>query len=285
MPGQNLENLLRHPTFLGNEYTTTFVDSTSELFEFPKKRDRATRLLTYIADVSVNGHPETASRARAERREVLVPKCDSTAPANGLRQLLDEQGPGAVASWLLQQKRLLVTDTTMRDAHQSLLATRMRSLDMIKIAPAYSRSLALTQELVEQYPGVPLYLADLGNRYSNMASSVQQNGGAPERALALAEKGAEVYAEYFSQHRGDIRLRLPYLVCLWNVGQLQELVGAFDEASATYERLLREVDVAIGLFGTVAADAVFVQHGLHHFDEREGPAADFAGVDTRRRSP
>ncbi len=139
-----VENLLKHPTFLNNTYTTKFIDTTPELFNFKKRRDRATKILTYIADITVNGHPETAGRPK--------PAADHKAPKPpvkilgewepGTRQLLDEKGPKAVADWMLAQKRLLLTDTTMRDGHQSLLATRMRSIDMIKAAPAYAERMS-----------------------------------------------------------------------------------------------------------------------------------------------
>ncbi len=135
-------NLLKHPTFLNDTYTTKFIDTTPDLFVFKKRQDRATKILTYIADITVNGHPETAGRplpsehARAPR----PPKTFGPVP-DGLRQMLLEQGPKAVADWMLAQQKLLITDTTMRDGHQSLLATRMRSIDMIKVAPAYAASL------------------------------------------------------------------------------------------------------------------------------------------------
>ncbi len=137
-----VENLLKHPTFLDNTYTTKFIDTTPDLFTFKKRRDRATKILTYIADITVNGHPETAGRARphAEARPPKAPR-PAKAPAKGTRDLLVEKGPQAVADWMGAQKKLLLTDTTMRDGHQSLLATRMRSIDMIKVAPAYAANL------------------------------------------------------------------------------------------------------------------------------------------------
>lgn len=136
-------NLLKHPTFLSNEYSTTFIDTTEELFDFRPRRDRATRILRYIADITVNGHPETEGRAtpRADIEDPRAPKPTGAELKPGTRQLLDEQGPQAVADWMKAQKRLLITDTTMRDAHQSLLTTRMRSYDMVKIAPAYAEKL------------------------------------------------------------------------------------------------------------------------------------------------
>ena len=137
-----VENLLKHPIFLSNEYTTKFIDTTPDLFDFDKRRDRGTKVLTYIADVSVNGHPETKGRP--------LPNFDAPTPLSpnsvgemsyGTRNLLEQKGAKAVADWVLKQRQLLLTDTTMRDGHQSLLATRMRSVDMIRVAPAYASNL------------------------------------------------------------------------------------------------------------------------------------------------
>jgi pyruvate carboxylase len=136
-------NLLRHPTFLTNQYTTKFIDTTEDLFRFEKRRDRGTRVLTYIADITVNGHPEVTGRPKPhpDLKPPRAPKVPLEAPPPGTRTLLDEKGPQAVADWLADQSRLLITDTTMRDGHQSLLATRMRSIDMIRVAPAYAHQL------------------------------------------------------------------------------------------------------------------------------------------------
>ncbi|WP_412508479.1 pyruvate carboxylase [Roseovarius sp. SYSU LYC5161] len=137
-----VENLLKHPTFLSNAYTTTFIDSTPELFNFTKRRDRGTKVLTYIADITVNGHPETTGRPEPSPEAKLPkPPREVADPAPGTRNLLEDKGAKAVADWMLAQDRLLLTDTTMRDGHQSLLATRMRSIDMIKVAPAYAANL------------------------------------------------------------------------------------------------------------------------------------------------
>ncbi len=135
-------NLLRHPTFLDDTYTTKFIDTTPDLFAFKKRKDRATKILTYIADITVNGHPETAGRPRpaAEVRAPRPPAAKSD-PAMGTRNLLEQKGPQAVADWMRAQTKVLITDTTMRDGHQSLLATRMRSIDMIRVAPAYAANL------------------------------------------------------------------------------------------------------------------------------------------------
>ena len=137
-------NLLKHPVFLNNQYTTKFIDTTPELFDFKKRRDRGTKVLTYIADITVNGHPEVQGRPRpaAELKPARPPERRLEVTPPGTRTLLEEKGAQAVADWMAAQKQLLITDTTMRDGHQSLLATRMRSLDMIKVAPAYAANMS-----------------------------------------------------------------------------------------------------------------------------------------------
>jgi pyruvate carboxylase len=134
-----VENLLKHPTFLSDQYTTKFIDETPDLFSFEKRRDRGTKVLTYIADITVNGHPETEGRpAPAADLKTPKPPSHGTDLAYGTRNLLEQKGPAAVADWMLKQQQVLITDTTMRDGHQSLLATRLRSIDMIKVAPSYA---------------------------------------------------------------------------------------------------------------------------------------------------
>ena len=137
-----VENLLKHPTFLSDQYTTKFIDETPDLFSFEKRRDRGTKVLTYIADITVNGHPETEGRpAPAADLKTPKPPSHGTDLAYGTRKLLEQKGPAAVADWMLKQQQVLITDTTMRDGHQSLLATRLRSIDMIKVAPSYAANL------------------------------------------------------------------------------------------------------------------------------------------------
>ncbi|MBC7179786.1 MAG: pyruvate carboxylase, partial [Roseovarius sp.] len=138
-----VENLLKHPTFLNNTYTTKFIDTTPELFKFAKRRDRGTRVLSYIADITVNGHPEVEGRTRpaADLKLPRAPRPANPEIKDGPKQILDREGAQAVADWMAAQKHLLITDTTMRDSHQSLLATRMRSIDMIGIAPNYAHDL------------------------------------------------------------------------------------------------------------------------------------------------
>ncbi|MCF1504351.1 pyruvate carboxylase [Afifella sp. H1R] len=141
-----LENIITHPSFQDNSYTTRFIDETPELFDTVRRRDRGTKLLNYIADVSVNGHPETRNRPRppADVPPPVPPLFEAKAMPEdfvGTRQLLDRDGPEGLARWVRAQKRTLVTDTTMRDGHQSLLATRMRTHDIAAIAPAYQAAL------------------------------------------------------------------------------------------------------------------------------------------------
>ncbi len=176
-----LEAVLNHPKFRANAYTTRFVDETPELFATKKRRDRATKLLTYIADVTVNGHPETRERARPPASARLpeppvfvgpptgragVPPALSPPHAGegregagetpalpvgsvlnarsvppGAKQHLDRIGAEKFAAWMRDHKRVLVTDTTMRDAHQSLLATRMRTYDIAAVAQSYAAGL------------------------------------------------------------------------------------------------------------------------------------------------
>jgi pyruvate carboxylase len=136
-----LIKLAMHPAFLDGHCTTSFIDETPELFEFPARRDRATKLLTYLAQTIVNGNPLVKDRPVAMRRTPApVPKFDATVELqDGMRQKLQRLGPESFAQWIRQQKPLFMTDTTFRDAHQSLLATRVRSYDLLQIAEAYSR--------------------------------------------------------------------------------------------------------------------------------------------------
>jgi pyruvate carboxylase len=137
-----LHSVLSHSRFRACDYTTRFIDETPELFDYPQRRDRATKLLTWIADVSVNGHPETRGRALppAHARKPIAPAF-SAEPAPGTRQLLAKLGPKSFAAWMKDEQRVLVTDTTMRDAHQSLLATRFRTHDIAAAAESYARGL------------------------------------------------------------------------------------------------------------------------------------------------
>ena len=138
-----LENVVNHPQFQAGETTTTFLDEKPELFAFTPRRDRATKLLTYLADIIVNGNPEVADKPRpAVIREPRIPRSGLTDTPEGTRQLLDRLGPKGFADWTRVQSRLLFTDTTFRDAHQSLMATRVRTYDMLRIADFVSKRLS-----------------------------------------------------------------------------------------------------------------------------------------------
>jgi pyruvate carboxylase len=153
-----LINLVNNRDFLDGKCTTRFIDETPELFDLPQRQDRATKVLTYIADIIVNGYPEAAVRnfAQSGRRKLILkdlppvpevrqvsqPARDATAAEaypTGSRDRFRDLGPEKFAQWVREQKRVLLTDTTFRDAHQSLLATRMRTYDMLRIAPVYAR--------------------------------------------------------------------------------------------------------------------------------------------------
>ena len=138
-----LENLILHPTFLSGDATTTFIDNTRELFRFRPRKDRANKILRYLGDVIVNGRPDVKN---ADRDRVFppapVPLYDHIAsPPPGYRQKLLELGPEKFCRFIRDQKQLLLTDTSMRDAHQSLLATRVRTNDMLGVADAVAHLL------------------------------------------------------------------------------------------------------------------------------------------------
>ena len=121
-----ITNILRNPTFIAGKCHTKFIDETPELFDIGESEDRATKMLRYIGNIVVkekDGHKfyETPR----------FPPVTGNRP-DGLKQMLDKEGPKAVADWVLNQKKLLITDTTCRDAHQSLLATRVRTRDIVK---------------------------------------------------------------------------------------------------------------------------------------------------------
>jgi len=136
-----LENVINHPAFQAGKVTTRFLDETPALFRFSQKRDRATKLLRFFADVIVNGNAEVKGKKLPQKalKRAPIPAIDASAPPDGTRQLLQKLGAEKFAEWTASQKRLLITDTTFRDAHQSLMATRMRTYDMAAIAGFVAR--------------------------------------------------------------------------------------------------------------------------------------------------
>ena len=138
-----LENVVNHPRFQAGEVTTSFLEDFPELFHLPRRGDRATKLLSYIGDVILNGNPETKGKSFPEVFEPpVIPHAAATPPPAGSRDLLKKLGPQGFAEWARKEKRLLITDTTFRDAHQSLLATRVRTHDLLATAGAVAQRLS-----------------------------------------------------------------------------------------------------------------------------------------------
>ncbi|WP_249869900.1 pyruvate carboxylase [Oceanobacillus saliphilus] len=137
-----LENVILHEKFMSGQYNTTFIDNTPELFVFPKRKDRGTKMLTYIAETTLNGVEGATKKEKPSFSQLLIPEVDSHQEVQaGTKQILDERGPQGLANWLKEQKEVMLTDTTFRDAHQSLLATRVRTNDLLHIAEPTSRML------------------------------------------------------------------------------------------------------------------------------------------------
>ncbi len=135
-----LENVLLHPTFEAGKAHTTFIDETPELMQYSPRRDRATRILRYVGSTIVNGHPTVRGKPKPSptvlSTEPVPPPAPKTAPPPGTKQILDQQGPSGIVKMLRADRRVRLTDTTWRDAHQSLLATRLRTYDIAKVAHA-----------------------------------------------------------------------------------------------------------------------------------------------------
>jgi pyruvate carboxylase len=137
-----LENVIAHPTFYNGECTVKFIDDNPDLFEISKKFDRATKTLRFLANVTVNGHPDIKVKHENKYfRTPTVPDYDKYGQyPKGTKDKLTELGPEKFAQWLKNEKSIHYTDTTFRDAHQSLLATRMRTVDMLKVAEGFAKN-------------------------------------------------------------------------------------------------------------------------------------------------
>lgn len=137
-----LENVIKHEKFLSGEYDTSFIDSTPELFVFPKRKDRGTKMLTYIGNVTINGFPGIGKKKKPVFEKPQIPKLKLSEPIpSGTKQILEERGAEGLVQWIKDQQKVLLTDTTFRDAHQSLLATRVRTNDIKQIAEPTARLL------------------------------------------------------------------------------------------------------------------------------------------------
>ncbi|MCH2036352.1 MAG: pyruvate carboxylase [Puniceicoccaceae bacterium] len=136
-----IENVINHPIFVSGKATTTLIDTSKELFNFKRRRDRATKLLNLLGETIVNGNDQVKGRpVPIMDLPVIVPTHDHTHKLpKGTKDYLAKYGPDKFAQWTRKQKKLLITDTTMRDAHQSLLAARMRSYDQLKVADAIAQ--------------------------------------------------------------------------------------------------------------------------------------------------
>lgn len=137
-----LENVVKHEKFLTGQYDTSFIDTTPELFSFPVRKDRGTKMLSYIGNVSVNGFPGIESNKKPIFDTPPIPIIGHDVKVqNGTKQILDSKGAEGLVEWVKEQKDVLLTDTTFRDAHQSLLATRIRTRDLLQIAEPTSKLL------------------------------------------------------------------------------------------------------------------------------------------------
>jgi len=137
-----LENVISHEVFRKGLCTVSFIDNNPELFAFDRPKDRATRILRYLADVKINGHPDVKHFDPSRKfRTPEIPSYNSfTAYPKGTKDRLTELGPQGFTEWLKAEKPVLFTDTTYRDAHQSLVATRVRSRDLLAVAEGYAHN-------------------------------------------------------------------------------------------------------------------------------------------------
>ncbi|KRN21683.1 pyruvate carboxylase [Lacticaseibacillus camelliae] len=137
-----LLNVLETPTFRSGSATTTFIDETPALFKLRPVESRTTQLMTYIGQTTVNGFPGVHQHTEKLLADFdYHPRFKKTQPQTDLVAMLHDQGADAVTKWLTGQKRVLLTDTTLRDGHQSLFATRMRTRDMLRVAQDFSNAL------------------------------------------------------------------------------------------------------------------------------------------------
>ncbi|TMU87918.1 pyruvate carboxylase [Bacillus sp. BHET2] len=137
-----LENVVKHENFISGQYDTSFIDTTPELFIFPKRKDRGTKMLAYIGNVTVNGFPGIEQKKKPVFQKPRVPSIDVKKEFKpGTKQILDQHGAEGLVNWVKEQNSVLLTDTTFRDAHQSLLATRVRTNDLKQIAEPTSQLL------------------------------------------------------------------------------------------------------------------------------------------------
>ena len=136
-----LLNIINHPVFISGDATVNFLQQLPVIFVIRKEQDRGTKILRYLAEITVNGHPDIAIPDPNKKFDKpLLPSFDASAEIRpGLKQKLDAEGPDALSKWVSKEKKIYYTDTTFRDAHQSLLATRVRTIDMLKVAGSFAQ--------------------------------------------------------------------------------------------------------------------------------------------------
>ncbi|RMA66294.1 pyruvate carboxylase [Ulvibacter antarcticus] len=137
-----LQNVIQHDTFKEGKATVNFIQNTPVLFDIKLSQDRTSKITQYLGEVIVNGNPDVKTMDSSKVfRKPKIPKFDPNAAfPKGTKDLLTEMGPEKFCAWLKDEKKIHYTDTTIRDAHQSLLATRMRTFDMLKVAESYAKN-------------------------------------------------------------------------------------------------------------------------------------------------
>ncbi|MDB5252915.1 MAG: pyruvate carboxylase, partial [Flaviaesturariibacter sp.] len=136
-----LLNIISHPEFIKGNATVNFLNDHPGIFTYRSAQDRGTKILNYLANISINGHPDvkTPDKAKVFEKPLALPYDPALGFPDGSKQLLEKLGPEGVATWLSAETRIHFTDTTFRDAHQSLLATRVRTIDMMKAASSFAQ--------------------------------------------------------------------------------------------------------------------------------------------------
>lgn len=137
-----LDNILKHEKFREGKVTVNFIQDNPDLFIIRESRNRATKMVKFLGDITVNGNPDV--KVIDPYRKLIVPQVPKFDEYGeyplGTKDLLTEYGPEKFARWLRHEGEIKFTDTTMRDAHQSLLATRMRTYDMMKVAEGFAKN-------------------------------------------------------------------------------------------------------------------------------------------------
>jgi pyruvate carboxylase len=136
-----LLNIISHPDFVAGNATVDFLQKYPEVFNIHKELDRGTKILSYLADISINGHPDVKLKDSNKKfdKPLIPPYEPAKGFTNGTKQMLDTLGAEGVSNWLKAEQKIYYTDTTFRDAHQSLLATRVRTIDILKVASSFAQ--------------------------------------------------------------------------------------------------------------------------------------------------